>query len=114
MTIDDLRKYSAEEMTFDKLDELIKQRASFEVVGVSKLNAVASRIEGCVEKVGLKCRIYTEYRSSSVAASLFSPTVFLGVAAAVGIGVHNLATFNPDYVIGKSKVRNRIAVNFKK
>ena len=55
----------------------------------------------------LTCRVYTEYRSTAVAA-------LLGAVSAAAIGVHNLATWNPDYEIGKNYVKRTLSVRYKK
>ena len=109
----DIRKFTADELSESKLDELICQNQSFQVVAVSNISSTVSKIEGRMEKLGLKCRIYTEYRSASI-ASLFSPAAIFGLGAAVGIGLHNLATFNPDYEIGKNKLAGTLTVKYAK
>ncbi|MDL8858720.1 hypothetical protein QS933_26535, partial [Escherichia coli] len=50
--------------------------------------------------------------------SLSPPTIcnsaLLGAVSAAAIGVHNLATWNPDYEIGKNYVKRTISVRYKK
>lgn len=41
-------------------------------------------------------------------------TQLAGFASAIGIAAHNLATLNPDYVIGKNKPAGRVTVTYKK
>jgi hypothetical protein len=65
-------------------------------------------------KKGHDLQIYTEYRAAAVAGSLWTPTVILGIAAAVGMAAHNLATINPDYEIGKNKVAGTVTATYKK
>lgn len=57
--------------------------------------------------------MYTEYRSASM-ATIFSPAAILGVGAAIGIAAHNLATYDPDYEIGKNKVAGTVTVKHMK
>lgn len=109
----DIQKFTADEITLEKLDTLVMRRESFQVVAVSNIGAVVEKIEGRIEKADLKCRVYSEYRSASMAAS-FSPAALFGIGSALAIGVHNLATFNPDYEIGKNKVAGTVTVLFKK
>lgn len=109
----DIQKFTADEITLEKLDALVMRRESFQVVAVSNIGAVVEKIEGRIEKADLKCRVYTEYRSASIAAS-FSPAALVGLGSALAIGVHNLATFNPDYEIGKNKVAGTVTVLYKK
>lgn len=110
----DIQKFTADELTIEKLDTLVMLRESFRVVAVSNIRAVVGKIEGRIEKAGLKCRVYSEYRSTSMAAVAFGPVGLLGVGAAVGIGIHNLATFNPDYEIGKNKLAGTLTVKYMK
>lgn len=112
MTID-LQKFTADELTVEKLDTLAMRHESFQVVAVSNISAVVKKIEGRLEKQGLKCRVYSEYRSTAMAAA-FSPAAVVGLGAAVGIGLHNLATFNPDYEIGKNKLAGTVTVKYMK
>ena len=91
----DIQKFTADELTLEKLDTLAMRHESFQVVAVSNISAVVEKIEGRLEKQDLKCRVYSEYRSAAMAAT-FSPAAVVGLGAAVGIGLHNLATFNPD------------------
>lgn len=109
----DIKKFTAVELTTDKLDKLIAQHESFQVVSVSDLGSVVSKIEERIEKLGLKCRVFTEYRSASIGA-MFTPIGILGIVPAIGIAAHNLATFNPDYEIGKNKVAGTVTVKYKK
>ena len=47
-------------------------------------------------------------------AATFSPAAVVGLGAAVGIGLHNLVTFNPDYEIGKNKLAGTVTVKYMK
>ncbi|MEN3374085.1 hypothetical protein [Dechloromonas sp. ZS-1] len=106
---------NTDELSIEKIDELAKRQESFTVVAVSNITAVVQKVEGRLEKLGYKCRVVTEYRATSMAAALIpSPAMILGVGAAVGIGVHNLATFNPDYEIGKNKFAGTVTVKYVK
>lgn len=109
----DMKKYAADELSTSELDHLIICRSSFQVVGVADISRVIEKIEGRIEKSGLKCRVYTEYRSASL-ATIFSPAAILGVGAAIGIAAHNLATYDPDYEIGKNKVAGTVTVKYMK
>lgn len=111
----DIQKFIADELDADKLDTLILQHQSFQVVGVGDISATVSKIEGRIEKRGLRCRVYTEYRATAMAGSLFSGVAsVVGVASAVGIAAHRLATINPDFEIGKNKLAGTITVKYVK
>lgn len=102
------------QLTTALIDDLIANYQSFKVVAVADISKVVNEIEGRIEKAGLSCRVYTEYRSTAVAGSFWGPTAVLGLAAGIGIAAHNLATFNPDYEIGKNKMSSTIMVTYKK
>lgn len=109
----DIKKYASDELTTAELDHLIICHSSFQVVGVADIGRVVEMIEGRIEKSDLKCRVYTEYRSASL-ATIFSPAAILGVGAAIGIAAHNLATYDPDYEIGKNKIAGTVTVKYMK
>lgn len=97
----DYSVYSIHTVSDKKISELVKNRDSFVIEDIARLNmpeAVAS-IERQIESHGLKCRVYTKGRSAALAGELAIPMV--GWAAALAMGVHNLATWNPDYEIAK-------------
>tara|TARA_B100000676_G_scaffold313222_1_gene392431 strand:+ start:1404 stop:1760 length:357 start_codon:yes stop_codon:yes gene_type:complete len=112
----DIAKFTSDEMTSQKLAELISQKASFQIVAVKNIGTVVNKVEGEIEKKDLRCRVYTEYRTASL-ASFAIPTGFTqaaGIASVLGIAAHNLATFNPDYEIGKNKPAGTVTVIYKK
>ncbi|MBD3666529.1 MAG: hypothetical protein HUJ16_01100 [Kangiella sp.] len=112
----DIPKFTSDELTTEKLGELISNKSSFQVVAVKNIGAVVNKLEGMIEKKNLRCRVYTEYRTASL-ASMAIPTgvtQLAGFASAVGIAAHNLATLNPDYEIGKNKPAGRVTVIYKK
>ncbi|KZX69371.1 MULTISPECIES: hypothetical protein [Alcanivorax] len=112
----DIEKYTSEDITTEKLSELIAKKASFQIVAVKNISSVVNKVEGAIEKKGLRCRVYTEYRAASL-ASFAIPTGFTqvtGFASVIGIAAHNLATFNPDYEIGKNKPAGKVTVLYKK
>ena len=113
MTIDH-KVVTSNELTSQLIDELISNRQSFKVVAAADIGLVVNEIEGRIEKAGLSCRVFTEYRSTALAGSFWGPTALLGVAAGIGIAAHNLATFNPDYEIGKNKLAGTVMVTHKK
>lgn len=109
----DIMKFTADELTSEKLDNLISLNKSFQVVSVSDISSVVSKIEARIEKRNLKCRVFTEYRSASLGA-IFTPVGILGIVPALGIAAHNLVTFNPDYEIGKNKMACTVTVKYVK
>lgn len=111
MTIDVL-KFTPDDLDNDKIDELITQKSSFQVVSVTDISRIVEKIEGRIEKEHLKCRVYTEYRSAAMASALIPTGIsqVAGIATAVGIGVHRLFTYHPDYEIGKNKIAGTVTV----
>ncbi len=106
-------------ITTDELslaDDMLMARQSFRVIAVKSMLDVTADLEHKIEKLGLKCRVYTENRSASLALGLIPTGVTTAVAigSAVGILVHNIATFNPDYEVIKNFADNSIKVRFKK
>ncbi|EOU5655558.1 hypothetical protein ACOAYS_003501 [Escherichia coli] len=106
--------FDAKFLDINTLSKLIYERKSFVIENVSDVSETVKRVEHEIEKTKLSCRVYTEYRSTALAGSLWSPTVILGVASAVAIGVHNLSTWDPDYEIGKNYIKRRLSVKYKK
>lgn len=104
-------KYDALNNTY--LETMVKNRKSFEILGVGgKISECVVQVEKIIESNGFTCRVYTEGRIAGVASGAL--VLGLGLATAVGIAAHNIATFNPDYEVGKNLVKNKITVNFKK
>jgi hypothetical protein len=112
----DIENYTSDDLSSEKLSSLIKSRKSFKVVAVKDIGFMVNKIEGTIEKQDLSCRVYSEFRSAAMAAvAIPTPvTIFGGLAAMAGTAVHNLATFNPDYEIGKNKIKNTLTVIYKK
>jgi hypothetical protein len=116
MTKIDIENYTSEEITVEKLNSLVKNKKSFKVVAVKDIGFMVNKIEGAIEKIDLSCRVYSEYRSIAMGAAAIPTPVTLigGLAAMVGTAAHNLATFNPDYEIGKNKAKGTITVIYKR
>ncbi|MBU0721457.1 hypothetical protein KJ877_08945 [bacterium] len=112
----DIENYTSDDLTSEKLSNLVDNRKSFKVVAVKDIGFMVNKIEGAIEKQDLSCRVYSEFRSAAMGAvAIPTPvTIFGGLAAMVGTAAHNLATFNPDYEIGKNKIKNTVTVIYKK
>lgn len=106
-----MKTYTAFEV-IEKIPSLIASRSSFEIIGASgKILDLCSILEEEIESQGLRCRIYTRNRSIAAGGMAWTGA---GIASLIGIAAHNLATFSPDYEIGKAIVDNKIYVEFKK
>ncbi|MBE0470357.1 MAG: hypothetical protein IBX55_12740 [Methyloprofundus sp.] len=109
-------RLTTEDLTTELIQRLIDKKYNFQVLAVTNQTNVVSKIEGLIEKNGYKCRVYTENRAATLAAVAI-PTGITQIAAlgsAVGMAVHNIATFNPDYEIGKNKFNGTVTVKYKK
>ena len=95
---------------------MIRKMRSFKIVEIKDLSFVVNSIESEIEAQKLRCRVYTEHRAAVIAGVAVPTgiTQLAGIATALGIGVHNLATINPDYEIAKNIVTNTVTVNYKK
>ena len=92
--------------------------ASFEITGLNaegSMTEMVKRVEKTIVWQNKTCRIYTAGRSAAVAAAAIPTgvTQVTGVAAAIGIGLHNFATYNPDYEIAKHLIDKKLSVNKK-
>ncbi|WP_318442583.1 hypothetical protein [Photobacterium leiognathi] len=111
-----MEKLLFEELETYKLNEFIAKRKTFEVVALgSCMDKAVKIVEKKIEDNGLTCRVYLYGRVAAAGASVFGGvTGLLGIASAVGMAAHNLATYNPDYEIAKHKIDNKLTVIFKK
>ena len=112
----DLEIYVAETLDSELLHELISDKKSFRVTDINDMSYVVSRVEKAIESEALSCRVYTEYRSAAIGSAAIPTgvTQAVGLFSAIGIGLHNLVTYNPDYELGKNKISNTLSVIYKK
>lgn len=110
----DILDFSADELDDETLSRLIAEKKSFQIVAVKHLGSVVNKLEGTIEKSGLRCRVYTEYRSAAMTGMVIPVVWSVSVLSALGIAAHNIATFNPDYEIGKNKLAGTVTVIYKK
>lgn len=105
-----------EEIGSERTSRLINEKQSFEIVGLSgRMGSAVSQIENLLEPKGLSCRVYTYGRIAAAGGSFFGGvTGAIGIASAIGIAAHNLATYNPDYEISKHLVDNKLTITYKK
>ncbi len=94
----------------------ISSHDSFIVCDAANTSNVAKKLEKAIEEKGLRCRIRTSHRVAGIAASLIPTgiTQVAGVATAIGIVAHNLATYNPDYEIIKCPLKDCVEVMYQK
>ena len=105
-----------EELDSPNIKDMIKEHTSFEITGLSgRMGSAVSKIENIIESQGLSCRIYTYGRVASAGATFIGGiTGLAGLASAVGMVAHNIATYDPDYEIAKHLVDNKLSVKYQK
>ena len=112
----DINVYSVNELTDEKLNDLIRTKSSFVLTDVTHMKHTVKKVEELIEMKDMKCRVYTKGRVATVAAAAIpvSPAVIGGWLSAAAIGVHNLATYDPDYELAKNPIKSELEVNYKR
>lgn len=114
----DYKVYSIKEVSDSVVERIIRDRQSFVIEDIDRTNfsEAVSHLEKMIEDAGFKCRVYTKGRAATMAAAAIpiAPTVLGGWAAGIGMAIHNIATFNPDYEIAKNIVMGTLTINYKK
>ena len=112
----DVNIYAIDELPDEKFSHLIESRKSFTLTNITHMKKTVLKIESLIEAKGLKCRVHTKGRAATVAAAAIpvSPAVLGGWLSGIAIGVHNLATYDPDYEIGKNRLSKELDVKYKK
>lgn len=108
--------YHMDEISNSKISDMVKKRGDFVIEGITVMNykETLKTVEKIIEDQGMKCRVYTKGRAAGmIGAVIPGPTLLVGWATGIGIGVHNLATFNPDYEIAKNPATGTLSVNYK-
>ncbi|MFC0323948.1 hypothetical protein ACFFHT_10355 [Gallibacterium melopsittaci] len=108
------KTYSDESINERFIEKLIKLKVDFSIK-TDDILYYARKVEEIIESNKFSCRVYTENRAALMGGGLFSGIgTVVGIAAAAGIAAHNLATYNPDFEIGKDLVNKKINVTYKK
>jgi hypothetical protein len=97
---------------------MLREKRSFILEDIERTNfsEAVETVERLVEEIGMKCRIYTKGRKAlMVGAVTPNPVTFVaGVASAIAIGTHNVATWSPDYEIGKNLAMGTLTIEYQK
>jgi hypothetical protein len=114
----DIGVYSIKELSNSQVEGMLRDKKSFVLEDVDRVNfsEAIETMENLMEGLGLKCRVYTKGRKALiVGAATPTPVTFLaGVASAVAIGAHNVATWDPDYEVGKNLAMGTLTIEYKK
>ncbi|QFG28512.1 hypothetical protein F6476_04545 [Pseudomonas umsongensis] len=113
----DVGVYNFEEISNDEILERLRNKESFKInkIPFGAYTEATAKIESLVESLGYKCRVYTIGRVGGIL-----PAIGSGVGAVVGIGTaltiaaHNVATWSPDYEIGRNLYGRDIELKYKK
>lgn len=111
----DIRVYKIEELADEKLRKLLENKESF-ILKTPRLyfKETIATLEKHIEALDMKSRVFAKGRKSLMAGSFFGPTALYGVASAIFMGVHNAATYDPDYEIAKNRATGTLTVTYKK
>lgn len=108
----DISIYSFKSMSNCRMERMLKDGTSFVLEDIDRKNMseVVETVEKMIESMGMSCRIYTKGRSAALIAV---PVVGLSYAIAA-LGIHNLATWNPDYELAKNLITGTLTITYKK
>jgi hypothetical protein len=110
----------SKELKYEEIEisavSLIKNRESFTIIGLSgKMSDAVEKVESLIEREGLSCRIFTSGRIAAAGGSFFGGiTGIAGIASAIGIAAHNVATYDPDYEVAKHIIDNKLTISYEK
>ena len=110
------RTYMPEEISYDEIESygsfLVQNHRSFFITNTTGvMSRAVNKIESIIEAENMRCRVYTVGRSAVAGASMLSGVGgLIGIASTIGIVTHNLATWDPDYEIGKHQVDNKLSI----
>lgn len=109
-----MRIYSLKLTSDERLLELLRSHKSFvlEDIGHLNISEVVEAIEKKIESLGMKCRVYTKWRVTTLISKIAIP--LFGWDAATFLDAHNRVTWNADYEIGKNRLTRSLTVEYKK
>jgi len=106
-----MAKYTYEDLNNGKVQSALTSHEDFVIKDIPDLGKAVNKLEKLIEGNNMSCRIYTAGRSASILAGVVSPIT--GIASAVGIAAHRLATINPDYEIAKHPLDGKLNLVYK-
>lgn len=106
ISFEDLISETTREEYENKIRELIKIRRSFKIVNLPQKQQgfnIIKLLESLMKEQKMRCRVYTKFRSLLLGSAIIPTpiTIAIGGITALGISVHNLATYSPDFEIAK-------------
>lgn len=113
----DINIFSYDAMTDERLEGLLTRKESFVIEEIKRrhMYRAVRHLESAMDKKGYKSRVFTKARKVAMAGiATPNPVTFIaGAAAAIGTGLHNAVTWNPDYEIAKNLMTGSLTVTFK-
>lgn len=108
----DISAYSIKSISDDRIRTMLRNDESFVLENIHDMGGVVETIEKMIESMDKSCRVYTKGRTAALAGEIAIGGV--GLIAAAAIGIHNLATWNPDYELAKNLITGTLTVTYKK
>ncbi|ANI02932.1 hypothetical protein A210_09960 [Pseudomonas putida SJTE-1] len=113
----DVNVYDLDSVTDEHIGMKIRARESFvlECPNSTKFTMAVEKLEKMIESQGMTCRIYTIGRVAAMGAAAWTGWgTVIAAGAGIAMAAHNIATWSPDYEIGKLMTGSKIYVNYKK
>lgn len=113
----DVNIYKIDEVSNEQILTKIKNHESFTLeCGDSDRYAHALEwLEKAIENQGMTVRVYLIGRAAAMGAAVWTGFGTIAAAATgIAIAAHNIATWSPDYEIGKSPIAPTLYVKYKK
>ncbi|MFJ3467159.1 hypothetical protein [Pseudomonas sp. NPDC090201] len=113
----DVNVFKIAEVTNEQILQKIKNHESFtlECGDAERYSRTLEWLEKNIEDQGMKVRIYMVGRAAAMGAAVWTGFGTIAAAASgIAIAAHNIATWSPDYEIGKNPISPTLYVNYKK
>ncbi|MQT36298.1 hypothetical protein [Pseudomonas helleri] len=113
----DVNVYDIDAVSDEHINQKLKDHESFilECSNPLKSEKGAETLERLIEMQGMTCRVYTIGRVAALGAAAWTGWgTVIAAGAGLAIAAHNVATWSPDYEIGKVMTGSKIYVTYKK
>lgn len=113
----DVNVYNIETVTDQHIKQKLEAHESFILECSSPIRSIkgVETLERLIEAQGMKCRIYTIGRVAAMGAAAWTGWgTVIAAGAGLAMAAHNVATWSPDYEIGKMMTGTKIFVTYKK
>ncbi|MFJ7790633.1 hypothetical protein [Pseudomonas sp. NPDC096925] len=113
----DVNVYDLDSVTDEHIGMKIRAHESFvlECPNSTKFAKAVETLEKLIESQGMTCRVYTIGRVAAMGAAAWTGWgTIIAAGAGIAMAAHNIATWSPDYEIGKVMTGSKIFVTYKK